>query len=160
MRRSLVLLAVSTAVTLAGRAHADNIAPGAQGHPMAAAPVRTDLEPLRKRFPQLGHISSSVWQCRVIGGDSLVPGPSDTLIQALVELDPADLATITGGYTWQPAPDCWSEHLSDQLRPYMPADGDWRYSQRFEADARTPLYHGSVCVEMRGGTVYLNVATS
>jgi hypothetical protein len=75
-----------------------------------ANPVRHDLEPLTKRFPNLGSPVSASWVSGNMG-DSRVPGPSLYWIDAVVELAPdtasqlaekfAPQATSTGPDVWQ-----------------------------------------------------------
>jgi hypothetical protein len=56
---------------------------------MSTSPVRTEREPLAKRFPQLGDFAEVHWQGAAAGTDTGgVPGPTDVHIQALVVLRP------------------------------------------------------------------------
>jgi len=60
--------------------------------------VRTDLEPLTKRFSALGTPVAATWLSGTVGDDD-VPGPSTYWIDAVVELDPEvarSLASETG----------------------------------------------------------------
>lgn len=50
--------------------------------------LRTDEEPLTRRFPGLGGPVSARWQSGTLGDDRLVPGPSTFWIDAVVELEP------------------------------------------------------------------------
>ena len=128
--------------------------------PFTATPVRTDHEPLRKRFPRLGNFLEAHWHGRTAGtGDSRVPGPSDILIQALVTLHPADLATAKTHYDWQPAPPTWNQNMSEQLRALAPQTGDWQHAPDFETDVRTNRYHGIVYLDLTSGIVYLDVTS-
>ncbi|WP_156466195.1 hypothetical protein [Janibacter sp. Soil728] len=49
--------------------------------------MRTDLDPLTRRFPAIGDPASAHWQSGTYGDDR-VPGPSTRWIDAVVELDP------------------------------------------------------------------------
>ncbi|MDG4791593.1 hypothetical protein O7626_37830 [Micromonospora sp. WMMD1102] len=124
---------------------------------MSAGAVRTDREPIARRFPRLGDFADVHWLGSVAGGSSGVPGPSDVLIQGLVVLRPDDLAAAKTGYQWAAAPAGWDARLPEALRPLLPASDDWRHSQQFEADVRTNRYSGVVYIDMSSGTVYLNV---
>ena len=48
--------------------------------------MRTDLEPLTKRFPALGQPVSARWESGTLGDDR-APGPSSYWIDGVVELD-------------------------------------------------------------------------
>ena len=60
--------------------------------------MRTDLDPLTKRFPRIGDPVSAQWQSGTLGDDR-VPGPSTYWIDAVVELDPevADRLRLDAG---------------------------------------------------------------
>jgi len=118
--------------------------PATEGSGMSAGAVRTDREPIARRFPRLGDFSEVHWLGSTIGGSG-VPGPSDVLIQGLVVLRPEDLAAARAGYRWEEAPAGWDAKL------------DWRYNGQFESEVCTARYSGDVYLDLASGTVYLNV---
>lgn len=63
----------------------EQLPPAQKGDP---GPVRTDLDPLTKRFPALGEPVSATWQSGVLG-DEEAPGPASYWIDAVVVLQPA-----------------------------------------------------------------------
>jgi hypothetical protein len=71
---------------------------------IAAAEVRTDREPIEKRFPQLGAFTGVHWLGGTLGDDR-VPGPSTYFIEAAVELRPEDAAALRQHYAFAPAAD-------------------------------------------------------
>ncbi|SCL14380.1 Integrase core domain-containing protein [Micromonospora nigra] len=78
---------------------------------VSPAPVRTDREPIAKRFPHLGDFAEAHWQAAPAGIDTGgVSGPTDMRIEALVVLRPDTLANAITGYEWQPAPPGWTPH--------------------------------------------------
>jgi hypothetical protein len=129
------------------------------GSTMTAAAVRTDHEPLAKRFPKLGTFADAHWQGSLVGSTD-VPGPSDVLIQGVVVLQPEDLAAAKTTYKWQAAPAGWDAKVNEELRPFVPASGDWQYSPQFELDVRTTRYSGTVYLDMASGAVFLDVNSS
>jgi len=145
----------------------DDVAPGpsdrrdGDGGVVSATPVRTDREPIARRFPGLGDFAQVHWQGALAGstGGRGVPGPSDVVIRAVVLLRRADLTAATSGYDWTPAPAGWDTRVSDGLRPFLPAAGDWRHSPQYEADVRTNGYSGTVYLDLTGGTVFLDVSS-
>ncbi|MFN8074050.1 MAG: hypothetical protein U0Q15_01360 [Kineosporiaceae bacterium] len=88
-------------------------------------PLRTDAEPLTKRFPGLGTPQSLMWQAGALG-DERMPGPSSSWIEGVVRLEPdvaarlraaTDLAAV-------PAP-VLDERLDPTLKGGVPA-GTWK----------------------------------
>ncbi|MEU4643976.1 hypothetical protein [Micromonospora sp. NPDC023814] len=128
---------------------------------MSPATVRTDREPIAKRFPRLGDFSRATGRVSTAGIDNnRVPGPTDTRIEALVVLPPDTPATTIKAYEWQPAPPNRDALLSAELRPFLPYAGDWRISERYTEDVRTTHYNGTVSLDATSGTVYLRVIDS
>ena len=125
-------------------------------------PVRIDREPLVKRFPKLGSFPRAHWQGWILGdtGRGSAPGPTDTAIQALVELSPQDLQAAKTGYAWAPAPDGWVSRVNSGLRPYLPPSGTWQSSDQFTSDVTPTGHHGEVYLDPTSGTVFLDVTSS
>lgn len=108
---------------------------------MSPASVRTDREPIAKRFPRLDNFAEGHSQVSKAGIDnSRAPGPT--------------------AYEWQPAPPHRDALLSAELRPFLPSAGDWRISERYTEDVRTTHYHGTVYLDATSGTVHLRVIDS
>ncbi|MFV2018086.1 hypothetical protein [Micromonospora sp. LOL_023] len=125
---------------------------------MATAQIRTDRPPIADRFPALGEFSQVHWQGSVVGGgDPRVPGPSDVLIQAVVQLHQEDLPALRGKYDWRPAGADWDTTMSAGLRPYVPTGADWRHSHQYEQEVQTARFSGRVYLDLASGTVFLAV---
>ncbi|MGV0913435.1 hypothetical protein ABQF31_03515 [Mycobacterium syngnathidarum] len=64
--------------------------------------VRHDLEPLTKRFPEIGNPISADWMGGTLGAQSdsraAVPGPSVYWIEAIIELEPATADGLRSKY--------------------------------------------------------------
>ncbi|GAA0221846.1 hypothetical protein [Cryptosporangium japonicum] len=121
----------------------------------STTPVRTDREPITKRFPALGAFRDVHWQATTtVFTDNRVPGPSDTTIQAVVGLAETDLAAARSGYTWETAPAGWDDDVPQPLRAYLPKNAEWRHSEQYDA-AVLPASNGNVYLDDAGGTVYL-----
>ncbi|WFE53619.1 hypothetical protein [Micromonospora sp. WMMD1155] len=157
------LLATALVVTLAGCSDSTgNDEPTGRATSVSPAPVRTDRDPIVKRFPRLGDFVEAHWQAASAGGGSRssVPGPTDTRIEALVVLRPDTLATTLKEYEWQPAPPDWDAPLSAELRPFLPNGGTWQVSEQFTKDVRTAQYNGTAYLDAGSGTVFLRVIDS
>jgi hypothetical protein len=119
--------------------------------------VRTDAEPITKRFPRLGTPVALHWLGAAAGQDSGgVPGPTDVRIQALVELAP-DVVAAEKDYAWKPAPAGWEQTLPEALRPFGPKDADWQVNDEFTKDVSTTRYSGTVYLAPASRVVYLDV---
>ncbi len=94
-------------------------------------PLRTDTEPIAKRWPNLGTIISAQWFGGTLG-DPRVPGPSTYWIDAVVELEPAAMESLRAqaGTTKPESPD-----VVNELVPKFPA-GPFSRSGALDAAAR------------------------
>jgi hypothetical protein len=131
----------------------------AEGATSVGTPVvRTDREPVVKRFPRLGDLVSVHWQGSAAGSDTGgAPGPTDVHIQAFASLGPDGVAAAVGRYEWSPAPAAWDATLSAELRRYAPTAGTWQHNEQFAKEVRTSRYSGAVYLDPTGGTVFLDV---
>jgi hypothetical protein len=78
--------------------------------------VRTDLEPLTKRFSALGRPVSATWMSGTLGGDA--PGPSTYWIDAVVEVTPETAATLRAA---SPEPSTETPDVEDGVRSAVPS---------------------------------------
>jgi hypothetical protein len=56
--------------------------------------LRTDLDPLTKRFPAIGQPTSATWESGTLGDSRAAPGPSTYWIDAVVALEPQVATTL------------------------------------------------------------------
>jgi hypothetical protein len=152
-----VVLAVTGCADDTGVRNPDE--PTSSGGAVSRGPVRTDRDPVAERFPRLGDFNEVHWLGWRIGSDSGrgVPGPSDVMIQAFVELRAEEFESTRDGYEWQQPPDGWTENIAEELHPYVPETGDWGYNERYASEVRTAQYGGGVYLNLATGTVYLNL---
>lgn len=118
-----------------------------------AAPVRHDLEPLTKRFPEIGKPVSATWMGGALGVQSdsraTVPGPSDYWIEAIIELEPATADALRAKYV--PTPTGEVPKLKEVLQKDVPAgpfltsvamdkalsNNDWRSTTYLDSRSNT-----------------------
>ncbi len=62
--------------------------------------VRTDIEPLKKRFPNLKGIDSAEWECELLTKQGGVPGPSDYCLKGIIVLDDVVAEEYWNKYEW------------------------------------------------------------
>ncbi len=155
-----VVVASAVVLVLAGCMHGapTDRRPEERTTTMSTPAVRTDREPIARRFPKLGDFLQVHWMGSAAGTDTGgVPGPTDVRIQALAALQPDVLASFASRYRWKPAPARWDAALSAQLRPFAPTGGTWQTSDQFAEDVRTSRYAGPVYLDTTSGTVFLDV---
>jgi hypothetical protein len=80
------------------------LASGNRNSPKTVSPAvrRTDVAPLKKRFPFLGDFERCSWTTGVAydGSKGRVPSPSEYFIQAYVMLDPKQTKELLNRYEW------------------------------------------------------------
>lgn len=91
-------------------------------------PVRHDLEPLTKRFPELGSPVAASWVSGDIG-DPGVPGPSTYWLDSIVELSPTTVADLKTRY--KPVPTTAQPDVWETLAGALPA-GDYLTSSALD----------------------------
>ena len=137
--------AVAGAVLLLALAGCDRIAPAPAAPdprkatmPLASiaqkngtGALRSELEPLLKRFPPLGRPLGAKWMSGTMG-DARVPGPSTYWIDAVVMLQPEHAASLRRQYAVTPAAANESPDVVAGLRPHLPA-GPWQRSDALDA---------------------------
>ncbi|MFD9691081.1 hypothetical protein ACFWXO_35565 [Kitasatospora sp. NPDC059088] len=119
------------------------------------AQIRTDVDPLKRRFPQLGELSGAKWVGQTLGKDSGsgVPGPTDVSLDGVVHIEPATLASITGGGTWKeqgidcPVPGALAGELGD-------TKSAWLHSESFDRTVTQNQYSGSFYIDKQNSRVY------
>ncbi|MFE7591612.1 hypothetical protein ACFU6K_19610 [Kitasatospora sp. NPDC057512] len=157
-----VLMAVPAALSLAtgcGTGPKAAVAEqGADRRPTAVATtpaqVRTDVEPLKRRFPQLGSLSAAMWVGRVLTQNSVtwVPGPTDVSMQGVARVEPVTLAEITANGTWEEisigcgVPKEIAAEVGDPTR--------WLHSRAFDESVTRTQYSGSFYFDRQAGRVY------
>ncbi|MFE3502353.1 hypothetical protein [Kitasatospora sp. NPDC059160] len=136
--------------------------------PAATAPtparLRSDTEPLQRRFPELGPLSGATWVGAVLGGGpgdgrAAVPGPTDVRVDGFAGIEPATLAAITGsgsgGGSWQPGP-LGCPGLPDVLEREL-GDGrqaTWLHSEDYDRSVTHGRYTGSFFFDRERSRVF------
>lgn len=125
---------------------------------MAAPTVRTDAEPITRRFPALAEYQDLHWTGEAAGTeDSRVPGPTDVHIRAIVVLTPEAAQRTAVDYPWTPVPTQWESDVQDPLRGHLPVQGTWQSNDTYTHDLLGSSFGGTVYFNPTTGTVYLDV---
>jgi hypothetical protein len=121
------------------------------------AKVRTDLEPLERRFTALGPLSGAHWLGTALGTDSRVsvPGPTDVRVVGTAQLRAGTVAAITGVPQRNFQPENLIQ-LLEQLAEFVPKDARWVRSNSFDRDMTGGTYTGRFYLDPGTDTVYFD----
>ncbi|MDV9169489.1 hypothetical protein R6V09_04975 [Streptomyces sp. W16] len=121
------------------------------------AKVRTDLEPLERRFAGLGPLSGAHWLGTALGTDSRVsvPGPTDVRMVGTAQLRAGAVAAITGApqRSFQPENPV---QLPEELAEFVPKGATWVRSDSFDRDMTGGTYSGAFYLDPGTDTVYFD----
>ncbi|MEV7185525.1 hypothetical protein [Kitasatospora sp. NPDC093102] len=123
--------------------------------PKATPAIRTDLDPLHRRFPELGTLSQARWTDRVLGSQDprpAVPGPTDVAVDGVAGIDPARLAAITSTGSWA------EEHIAcgvpAELATELGAPRTWLHSDGYDLSVTAGRYTGAFYFDRQAAQVY------
>ncbi|MET8050117.1 hypothetical protein ABZU75_21215 [Streptosporangium sp. NPDC005286] len=119
--------------------------------------VRTDLEPLERRFAALGRLSGAHWLGIVLGGDSRLspPGPSDVRLVGIAQLRAGAVAAIVGTPQWDFEPETPSSPPKP-LAEFMPAGARWVRSGSFDLEVTSEGDPGAFYLDPETDSVYID----
>lgn len=117
--------------------------------------VRTDPEPLERRFVTLGPLSDAHWLGIVLSADSRVPGPTDVRVVGFAQLIAGGVASIAGALQlgFQPAT---PSRLPDRLVQFMPKSARWVRSESFDRQVTGETYSGAFYLDPGADWVYFD----
>lgn len=122
-----------------------------------SAKVRTDLEPLERRFAALGPLSGAHWLGTALGTDSRmsVPSPTDVRVVGTAQLRAGAVAALTGAphKNFQPAT---PSQLPAELAEFMPSGARWVRSKVFDREMTGGMYSGTFSFDPGTDTVYFD----
>ena len=118
------------------------------------AELRTDLGPLRDRFPILGEHAAARWMSGT-RGDSDIPGPSTYWIDAVITLPPPETDKLMSAYS--PTVTGLTPTVVDGMREHLPA-GPFLTGEAFDAAFRHDRWSAAAYLHTQTNTLVL-VAT-
>ncbi|MFI5473570.1 hypothetical protein ACIA6D_25425 [Streptomyces cacaoi] len=123
------------------------------------AKVRTDLEPLERRFAGLGPLAGARWLGIVLGTDSRgsIPGPTDVRLVGTAQLRAGAVAAITGA-SQQSFQSEVPTQIPEKLTEFVPKDARWVRSDSFDRDMTAGTYTGAFYLDPATDTVYFDTA--
>ena len=147
-RRSALALGLAAVLSACTSTHGKSTASGG---------VRTDLEPLERRFTAFGPLSDAHWLGVALGSDndSRVPGPTDVRVVGFARLRAGAVAALKGASQrgFQPAQ---PRRLPDELVPFMPEDARWVRSESFDRQMTGERYSGTFFLDAGADWVYFD----
>ncbi|MFG2911836.1 hypothetical protein ACGF0D_02925 [Kitasatospora sp. NPDC048298] len=116
--------------------------------------MRTDLEPLKRRFPQLGSLSAATWVSRVLTLNTRpeVPGPTDVSLEGVAQVEPATLVAITSSGRWEEIPIACG--VPEEITAEVGDPTRWLHSKAFDESITRTQYSGSFYFDKQAGRVY------
>ncbi|TJZ49462.1 hypothetical protein FCH28_24440 [Streptomyces piniterrae] len=123
----------------------------------ASGKVRTDAEPLERRFAALGSLSGAHWLGTVLGTDSRmsVPGPTDIRVVGTAQLRAGAVAAITEAPQWSFRPGMPGQ-LPGALTEFMPKGARWVRSDAFDREVTGGRYSGTFYLDPGTDAVYFD----
>ncbi|GAB3685706.1 hypothetical protein GCM10027589_54620 [Actinocorallia lasiicapitis] len=153
-----VALALALAATLLLTACTPERAPDT-AKPTPTPKVRTDREPLERRFAALGPLTDPHWLGTTLGPEPdpadriTVPGPSDVRVVGFARLKPGTVTTLLAAPHWsfhRTEPD----EIPAALTPFTPEHARWFRSTSFDSSLTRDLYPGTFSLDPATDTVY------
>ncbi|MER7754487.1 hypothetical protein [Kitasatospora sp. NPDC097643] len=123
-----------------------------------AAEVRQDVEPLKRRFPQLGELSAARWVGQALGGAAEtnprldVPGPTDVALDGIAWIESGVMATITATGEWHE--ESIACDVPNVIATEIGSTKAWLHSDSFDREVTRSQYSGSFYFEKQGNRVY------
>ena len=117
--------------------------------------VRTDPEPLERRFVTLGRLSDAHWLGVALGTDSRVPGPTDVRLVGFAQLRAGGVASIAGASQrgFQPAT---PSGVPEKLVQFTPRNARWVRSESFDRQVTGETYSGAFYLDPGADWVYFD----
>jgi hypothetical protein len=158
-RRVIVVAAVTAAAVLVGVAGYRVLTDGDAAETGGAVKsgtgeLRSDLDPLVKRFPVLGEPSEARWMSGTYGRSD-VPGPSTYWIDAVVTLAPEKVEQLRSAYA--PTANGKTPDVTDGMRGQLPS-GPFLTGDALDAAFGRERWHASAYLDPDSGEIVL-VAT-
>lgn len=117
------------------------------GH--AEISYRTDIKPIRERFPNLTGIDKVYWSGSTVGGDF---GPTNYSMRGYVFLSRAEAAALKQNYTWE------HERITPQLQyDFKGRPPHWSSSDDFDAYIKSSSYIGHFYFDQKRDVLYFDV---
>ncbi|GAA2847090.1 hypothetical protein GCM10010517_03990 [Streptosporangium fragile] len=119
--------------------------------------VRTDLEPLERRFALLGRLSDAHWLGTALGGDSRlsVPGPTDVRLVGVARLEAGAVAALVGEPRWDFKPETPGPP-PEPLAEFVPAGAGWVRSESFDGEVTSEGDSGVFYLDPKTDSVYFD----
>jgi hypothetical protein len=119
--------------------------------------VRTDVEPLERRFTAFGPLSDAHWLGTALGQDARgsAPGPTDVRVVGTAQLRAGVGAAIVGAPQWHFRPD-QPGPLPEELASFMPKSARWVRSESFDEEVTGGAYPGAFYLRIDADQVYFD----
>ncbi|MFE1952138.1 hypothetical protein ACFW9D_16940 [Streptomyces sp. NPDC059524] len=121
------------------------------------AEVRTDPEPLERRFTELGPLSDPHWLGLVLGvAGSRAPGPTDVRVVGFARPAAGKAKSLVRAQDLGPFRPERPDQVPEELLPYVPKGARWVRSESFDRRMTQGTYTGAFYVDEGSGRVYFD----
>ncbi|MFG3345778.1 hypothetical protein ACGF1Z_12045 [Streptomyces sp. NPDC048018] len=119
--------------------------------------VRTDSEPLERRFAALGPLSDAHWLGTVLGaeGRGSVPGPTDVRVVGFARMRTGGVRALAGAPQWR-FRSATPSAPPEPLLPYLPESARWVRSPSFDDEVTGRRYAGTFYLDESEDRVYFD----
>lgn len=114
---------------------------------------RTDMKPIKDRFPDIPDFSECHWKAHTIGKTSF--GPTNYWMRGFLCLSEKDFQKILTDYEWSAD----SVVFPNDVNPSITGEGDfnWHSSKDFQSMILRQSYVGSIYLDITNGILYFDV---
>lgn len=115
--------------------------------------IRTEKEPIIKRFVQLNDVKNSYWKGGIYGKSNF--GPSSYWMKGFIELNKEDSTRFIDQYNWKDVPSSWSpSFIVEQINL---SNSKWVSSKEFDRFFIPAGFVGSIYFEKKIGIIYFEI---
>lgn len=110
---------------------------------------RTDIEPIKSRFPLLTDIHKVYWSSEVISNSF---GPTSYWMKGYVFLDQTSMTDLKERYSWETA------NIKPKMKYHFSGETQkWSYSEEFNNFIKTSNYIGKFYMDLNGDSIYFEI---
>ncbi|WP_409342721.1 hypothetical protein [Paenibacillus sp. MBLB4367] len=115
--------------------------------------IRTDIDPIKTRFPRLGDFEKCLWQTHLIGGNRSI-GPSSYRLVGYVVLKDEEFSKFVTQFNWEQA-DKVNTILSQEALGLTTKN--WSYSKTFNDYVKSASFVGDFYLDLENKLIYFDV---
>ncbi len=118
---------------------------------------RVDIEPIKKRFPNLVDVEKVFWKADTIETPKRgsVPAPTSYWMKGFVVLKDKEVDTIKSKYKWLDMESSWKPSLDTEILKVKSLK--WSYSEDFDSFIKSSDYVGNFYFNLSNGILFFDI---